>query len=297
MKLPSSPVIVYLIVYSFSFIVSIILHFLLFSYISSPLYRVYFIDFCVTCILYLIGNYIYSSNNIYDLHWPLLPLICLIYFHFTTELPTSFPWKSLPLLIAVPMWSLHLIIQSVSSLNSIKDEDWRYKLMRTQYGDKFLRFAFFALHLFPMVEVLLGSSSIYYIYSNINVQNNFSITDYLSVIMILGAILEYAADNELSIFRLQKQKSKEHRFSVLSSGLWKYSRHPNYLGEIIFWWGLFIFGYFNNAPLWCILSPLLVTLMMVLGSIPMSEERLYRKYPEYKFLQRRIPILVPTFRN
>ena len=65
--------------------------------------------------------------------------------------------------------------------------------------------------------------------------------------------------------------------------------------ELIFWWGLFLFGYLHQAPFWCALGPFLITLMMLFGSIPMSEERLYRKYPEYKFFQQKVSKLVPTF--
>jgi steroid 5-alpha reductase family enzyme len=117
----------------------------------------------------------------------------------------------------------------------------------------------------------------------------------LLFIMFFGVLLENIADRQLGEFRRLKQKSKQQRFAVLASGLWKYSRHPNYLGEIIFWWGLFFLGYTYNAPLWCVLGPLLITLMMIFGSIPMSEERMFRKYPEYKFVQQRVSILIPTF--
>ncbi|CAF3169355.1 unnamed protein product [Rotaria socialis] len=296
MKLPSSPVIVYLMIYSFSFLLSIILHFILLPSISSPLYRVYVIDFCITCILFFIGNYVFSSNNIYDLHWPLIPLICSIYFNFTLNSLEPFSFKRLSLIIFICIWSSHLVWQTLFSSDNIHHEDWRYQLMRRKYENNFYLFAFFFLHLLPMLEVLIGSSSIYYIYTNTHVYGNLTMMDILLLLIIFsGVLLENIADNQLSTFRLYKQKSKEQRFSVLSAGLWKYSRHPNYLGEIIFWWGLFFLGYYYNAPFWCALGPLLINLMMYFGSIPMTEERLFRKYPEYKFIQKRVSTLIPTF--
>ncbi|CAF0926075.1 unnamed protein product [Adineta steineri] len=296
MKLPSSPLIVYSFIYSILLLLSTILHFVLLSLISSPLLRIYIIDFIVTCLLFFIGNFIFLSNNIYDLHWPLIPLISSIYFHLSLNSIEFLSFKSLPLFLLIFLWSSHLIWQTISSSDNIKHEDWRYQMMRKQYGNNFLIFAFFALHLLPMFEVLLGSSSIYYIYTYNNIHKKLTIGDILLLLIILlGVLLENNADKQLAEFRCHRKKSREHKFSVLSTGLWKYTRHPNYLGEIIFWWGLFFLGYSHNAPSWCALGPLLITLMMYFGSIPMSEERLYRKYPEYKFVQRRVSILIPTF--
>ncbi|CAF0991689.1 unnamed protein product [Rotaria sp. Silwood1] len=277
MKLPSSTSVVYFTVYSILFLLSIILHFILLSFISSPLCRTYVIDFCITCILFFIGNHFFSWNNLQDLHWPLVPLICSFYFNFTLNSFEFLSMKCLPLILLIFLWSFHLIWQTLLSSNNIKNEDWRYEMMRQQYKDNFLVFAFFALYLLPMFEVLIGSSSIYYIYTNIHIYE------------------KNIADTQLTAFRRHKQTSKEHRFAVLSNGLWKYSRHPNYLGEIIFWWGLFFLGYTYNAPLWCGLGPLLITLMMIYGSIPMTEDRLFRKYPDYKFVQQRISMLIPTY--
>ncbi len=293
MKLPSSPLIVYSTIYSILFFIAIILYFLLFPLISSPLYRLYVIDFHITCILFLLGNYIFLSNNIYDLHWPLIPLISSIYFHLISNSIEILLLKRLPLILLICFWSFHLIWQTISSTKIIQHEDWRYQMMRKEYKNYFLVFAFFALHLLPMFEVLLGSSSIYYIYTN--TQNLTTVDSVFFVIIFAGVLLENLADKQLNDFRHYKQKSKEHRFAVLSYGVWKYSRHPNYLGEMIFWWGLFGLGYVYHAPLWCGLGPLLITLMMIFGSIPMSEERLFRKYPEYKFVQQRVSMLIPTF--
>ncbi len=296
MKLPSSPLIVYFTIYSLLFFQSIILHSYLLRFIYSPLCRVYIMDLYVTCILFLIGNYIYSSNNIYDLHWPLIPLICLIYFHLTVNTMKILSLKCLPLIILICLWSFHLIWQTISSSNNIRHEDWRYQLMRKQYKKHFLIFSFFALHLLPMFEVLFGSSSIYYIYQNTHLYENLTTIEILLLLIIFsGVLLENIADKQLTKFRHYKQKSKGQKYAVLLNGLWKYSRHPNYLGEIIFWWGLFFLGYIYNAPLWYGIGPLLITLMMIFGSIPMTEERLYRKYPEYKYVQRRVSMLIPTF--
>lgn len=285
MKL-SSPFWIYSIIYGICICFASLLHSLLSSWSSSTLNRLYLIDFLLTCLLYFIGNNLFRSNNIYDLHWPLLPLVSSIYFL------SNYSWKSVILIGIISIWSIHLMWQNISSMTDVYHEDWRYQMMRRDYGKCFPLFAFLALHLLPMFEVLLGSSSIYYI----SMDENFTINDWIAFfIMFTGVLIENLADKQLNEFRRKKSQSRQIRFAVLNDGLWKYSRHPNYLGEMMFWWGLFLLGYFSHAPIWYGLGPLLITLMMYFGSISMSEERLYRKYPDYKFVQQEIPKLIPTF--
>ena len=296
MKLPSSPVIVYAIIYSILFSFALLLHFTLLPFVASTLARVYLVDFGVTCCLFAVGNLLFASNNIYDLHWPCLPLTCTIYFHFATNPLAYLSAKQAVVLLLVLLWSFHLIWQTVASCDDIRQEDWRYQMFRKRYPrSAFLLFAFFALHVLPMLEVLIGTSSIYYVFVHSHRHENLTIADVLVLSFVaLGVLLENLADRQLREFRRRKQRSRDLRFAVLAHGLWKYSRHPNYLGEMMFWWGLFFAGLMHDAPLWCGLGPLLITLMMIFGSIPMSEERMFRKYPEYKFVQQKTPMLIPA---
>ena len=300
MKLSSSTTssfLVYGTTYLILLVVGILLHFVSLPWVPSVLSRVYMIDLVLTCLLFLLGNFLFLSNNIYDLHWPLLPLICAIYFPWATHSIDHLSVKHILLTALVFLWSFHLIWQTIASSEDITHEDWRYQQMRQEYKNHFLLFAFVALHILPMLEVLLGSSALYYVYMARSRDEQVTLLDaVLLAFILLGVILENVADRQLKEFRQRKKRSRDLRFSVLSTGLWKYSRHPNYLGEMIFWWGLFFFGYIHDAPVWCALGPLFITLMMIFGSIPMSEERMFRKYPEYKFVQTDIPMLVPTFR-
>ena len=297
MKLSSSSSsVVYGTTYSILLGFGLLLHFISSPFIPSVLPRVYTIDLVLTCLLFLLGNFLFLSNNTYDLHWPLLPLVSAIYFPLAMHSIDSLSVKHVLLSMLVFLWSFHLIWQTLSSTDLVTHEDWRYQKMREQFKQHFLLFAFFALHILPMIEVLLGSSAMYYVYANRSRDAQLTLADALLLALIcFGVLMENLADRQLREFRQRKQKSKDLKFSVLSTGLWQYSRHPNYLGEMIFWWGLFFFGYIHHAPIWCALGPLLITLMMIFGSIPMSEERMFRKYPEYKFVQQDIPMLFPIF--
>ncbi|MEZ4374006.1 MAG: DUF1295 domain-containing protein [Polyangiaceae bacterium] len=81
---------------------------------------------------------------------------------------------------------------------------------------------------------------------------------------------------------------------VLERGLWSWSRHPNYFGEMMFWWGLALFGLAGNAAAWWAVSgALAITLMFRLASIPMMEKRMVERRPGYEQVRARVSMLVP----
>ena len=115
------------------------------------------------------------------------------------------------------------------------------------------------------------------------------------VIALLGILLEGVADYQKYIFK-NKQSNKER---WISSGVWKYSRHPNYLGEIMMWVGVFVYAlpFINGNALVTILSPIFITLLLVLFSgIPTLERKYdvrYAKDTEYLEYKRRTGVLFP----
>ena len=121
----------------------------------------------------------------------------------------------------------------------------------------------------------------------------FGALDVVAVIATTGAItIETIADRQLKNFSRQPNRSGE----IMAGGLWAYSRHPNYLGEITFWWGLFIFGV-AAAPgyWWTIVGPVAVTILFITVSVPLMEKRSLEKRPGYAEIRKKIPVLLPRF--
>ena len=83
---------------------------------------------------------------------------------------------------------------------------------------------------------------------------------------------------------------------ILDTGLWAYSRHPNYFGEITFWWGLCIFAY-AAAPeaWWAYIGAAAITVMFWFISVPLIETRMLKKRPHYREHQKRISKIIPWF--
>ena len=114
-------------------------------------------------------------------------------------------------------------------------------------------------------------------------------------IWLVGLVIETAADQQKSAFR----SSPENRDRFIASGLWKYSRHPNYFGEMLVWWGLFVYAVpFLDGWSWLVVTgPVFITLLLLFVSgIPLLERSADEKHgddPAYREYKRRTSILVP----
>ena len=106
-------------------------------------------------------------------------------------------------------------------------------------------------------------------------------------ICFIGVLYEIISDQQLYNFK------KHSPNNIIDSVLWKYSRHPNYYGEILFWWGLFIYGVTFNNYTALIIWPISMTLMFLYISIPWIENKILLTRPEYKEYQGKVNILLP----
>jgi steroid 5-alpha reductase family enzyme len=108
-------------------------------------------------------------------------------------------------------------------------------------------------------------------------------------------VVEAVADAQKSAFRAKD----ENRGRFVTRGLWRYSRHPNYFGEILVWWGLFVYAVpvLHGAAYAVVIGPVFITLLLLFVSgIPLLERSADEKYgddPAYRDYKRRTSILVP----
>jgi steroid 5-alpha reductase family enzyme len=105
-----------------------------------------------------------------------------------------------------------------------------------------------------------------------------------------AVLLEAAADLQLRRFL----RGRRDPSAVLDAGVWARCRHPNYLGEVLFWWGLWLSGV-AAAPgwAWTAVGPLAITLLFVRVSVPWMDRRMAARHPAYLERLRTTPALVP----
>jgi steroid 5-alpha reductase family enzyme len=109
-------------------------------------------------------------------------------------------------------------------------------------------------------------------------------------VWVVGFIFESVADWQLAQFK-SDPANKGH---VMDRGLWAFSRHPNYFGEFLVWWGIFLITLSTPDSWWTIISPVIITAVLLkMTGIPLTEKALVEKRPEYKDYIQRTSAFVP----
>jgi len=111
-----------------------------------------------------------------------------------------------------------------------------------------------------------------------------------ATVFLLGLAVETLADWQLARFKARSQGGE----AVLNSGVWRYSRHPNYFGEAVVWWGFYLLAVSAGAPVWMILSPALITfLLLKVSGVPLLEQDLAERRPAYRDYVRNTSAFIP----
>ena len=226
-----------------------------------------------TILIYL-GSVLLKNSSLYDPFWSVAPVPIVLYLSIQSE--NSILLKML-VVFPILLWAARLTRNWVISWEGFDHEDFRYIDLKNTNKYKAEFNNFFGIHLFPTFIVNICLYPLVYIFIN-----DVDVNIYLyisSIITFLAVILEAVADEQMRKFRSDpKNKGKTMKYK-----LWRYSRHPNYLGEIGFWFGIYFMGISSGfAPLWLIVCPLAMLLLFVLVSCPMMDERSLKNRPNYR---------------
>ena len=244
----------------------------------NPLYEILIADIIATVVIYLFSYY-FKNSSIYDPYWSVIPPFILLYWIMISEYNL---FTSMLLLFSVLFWSIRLTFNWVRSWPGMHHEDWRYVDMRKASGKYFEISNFLGIHLFPTLIVFI--CCIPFKYAIVSPFNTFVALGFL--ICLIGVLYEIISDQQLYNFKLKNS-------GIIETGLWKYSRHPNYYGEILFWFGLFFYGCNYNNVFYLLINPLLMLLMFIYVSIPWIETKILRTRPNYSEYQNRVSVLFP----
>ncbi len=246
-------------------------------------------DLAATVVIFIFSAG-FNNSSMYDPYWSVAPLPIGIFWLLAGE-GSGFNERGVVVLLLVGAWGGRLTYNWYRQWKGLVHEDWRYNDFRNKTGRFYWPVSFLGIHLFPTVMVFLGCLSMYPVMSAGYADPWF--LDGAALIVTGGAIvIEAVADKQLNRF----VKSNPPKDAVMSSGLWAYSRHPNYFGEISFWWGLFIFSMAADGfHWWTIIGPLAITIMFLAVSIPMIEKRMLSHRPHYAEHQKSVSMLVPWF--
>lgn len=229
-------------------------------------------DVAATVVTFIF-SVIFKNASVYDPYWSVQPIVILVAFAFITEMTVV----RLLLLVAVCLWGIRLTANWAYTFYSFEYQDWRYTMLREKTGVFYPLINFAGIHMFPTVIVYLCILPAVYAFVNDATWNIGSVLFFC--LSLAAMIIQGTADVQMHRFR------KNRTGSFIRNGLWKYSRHPNYLGEILMWWGVALSVVSVLPDAWYLCAGALAnTLLFLCASIPMADKRQSSKpgFEEYK---------------
>jgi len=192
--------------------------------------------------------------------------------------------------IPVTIWGLRLSLH-ILLRNAGKGEDFRYKKWREANGKRWWWYSFFQTFVFQgilMWVIAIPISAIHY-YSR---SASLGWLDYIAILLwLVGFFFEAAGDAQL----VQFKKNPENKGKLLRTGVWKYSRHPNYFGDAAQWWAFYLFAASAGAY-WTIFSPILMTFLLVrVSGVALLEKTLINQKPGYLEYAEATSAFIPWF--
>ncbi|MBQ0064249.1 MAG: DUF1295 domain-containing protein [Firmicutes bacterium] len=278
MKRKQRGLVVNVVVYTIAFIIGIIA-----SLFSSDILLSSFIFTMVATLPVFIVSHILQDTSLYDPYWSVEPPVLL----FLNMIRFSC-WNinAILLFFVFFIWAARLTINWYVTYKGAGKEDWRYHDFRKKLpAPLFFLLNLFGFQYMPTIVVYLGMVPGLILMQEPRF-HPFTILGYL--IMLAGVLLEYLADTTVHTF-IKNLKGQRKTCDI---GIWKYSRHPNYLGELTFWFGLLV-AYFLVLPnAWYYgIGSIAIDLVFICASIPLMENHNKKRRPDYPDYQKRTSVL------
>lgn len=229
-------------------------------------------DIAATVVTFIF-SVIFRNASVYDPYWSVQPPVILISFAIGKELTVL----GVMLIAVVSYWAIRLTANWAYTFDNLNHQDWRYTMLKEKTGIFYPIINFVGIHMVPTL-VVYGCvlPAAYAVIKGIDTTLGSVIA--LSV-SLAAATMQGVADYEMHKFR------KNRTGSFIRVGLWKYSRHPNYLGEILMWYGVAFSVILADPDMWYLaIGAVANTLLFFTVSIPMADGRQSRKggFAEYK---------------
>ncbi len=251
----------------------------------------YYLILAIILFLFVNGWFIISlitkRNDVADIAWG-LGFVLLTWASFLIASKNG--TRGLLTVSLISIWGIRLAWH-IHSRNKGKGEDYRYLAWRNQWGKWFVLRSYFQVFILQglflyliIIPVLLINKSEY---------TPLNLLDLLGFLLwLLGFYFEAVGDAQLVRFK----KNPHHKGKLLQDGLWSLTRHPNYFGEVIQWWGIFIIALSVKGGWMGIIGPLTITFLIVkVSGIPMLEKNM-ESHPDFKNYKEKTNAFFPKIR-
>ena len=250
-----------------------------------PVYFAIFASNAIATVITWLSGVIFKSASVYDPYWSVQTPVIMIALIVMTGAYTP---GALIFLAFVLFWAIRLTANFIAGFHDMSYVDWRYKMLKEKTGVFFQAVNLFGICMFPTTVVYIASlPAIAYILGN----HEFSAFNLIGLaVMCLGTLLELFSDIQMKRFI----RTRKDRSEIIRTGLWKYSRHPNYLGEILFWYGVafvYIIPDFSRLPF--LAGAVLNHLMFIFISVPLAEKNMKKYKSNFEQYKQEVRMFIP----
>ena len=246
--------------------------------------KLFIADTVATIVVWIFGIFL-KTASIYDPYWsiqtPAIYITLLIYYG-------NYNVGNILFLVLILLWAIRLTANFIITFNDITYIDWRYSDIKNKTNKLYQIANLVGIHMMPTVLVFLASVPAFLYVIN---GYDFIVLNIIGYVLIIMAVFfELVSDINIHVYK----KNRKSRSEIINVGFWKYSRHPNYFGEITFWYGVLAIFIVNDFSYWYVIfGAILINLLFLCISIPLEEKKLitYKEgYDEYK---KRARMLIP----
>jgi steroid 5-alpha reductase family enzyme len=230
-----------------------------------------------------------KDSSIVDVFWGAGFVVTnWIYFALT---PDGFPTRKALVSVLVTIWGLRLSLY-ILWRNWGKGEDFRYRKWRTEAGAQWWWRSFFKVFLLQGVLMWIISAPL--LAAQISpTPDRLTLLDFVALpVWAIGFFFEAVGDWQLARFKADPA----NKGKVLRTGVWRYTRHPNYFGDATQWWAYYLIAAAASGGYWTIFSPLIMTaLLLRVSGVALLEKTLTKTKPEYQEYVETTSAFLPWF--
>jgi steroid 5-alpha reductase family enzyme len=255
---------------------------------GNSLSKLFVIDIFLTLFIFMF-SFRFGNASMYDPYWSVIPAFMIGYWWYNTmAIPNYLVWGVTTFLVFI--WAIRLTHNWARGWQGMQHQDWRYINLQETTGKWYIMVNFLGIHLFPTLLVWVACIPLAYIFTS---SETFTWQNWLGVLVsVLGLGIEFKSQYQLRAF-----KKAANAKSILTTGMWSQIRHPNYVGEILFWWGLYFMSVGLFTPWYIIAGALGVTLFFLFVLIPMKDKHLLQTIPAYAGYMLKVGGILPKFKK
>jgi steroid 5-alpha reductase family enzyme len=227
-----------------------------------------------------------KNNGVVDIAWGLGFILVSSAVFMTCGQGQARQWLALALVL---VWGGRLALH-IYRRNRGREEDFRYAAWRRQWGRYFVIRSFGQIFMLQGLLLLLVITPVLLIVGQ--AQPPLNLLDGIGILVWLtGFLFETSGDRQLAAFI----RDPANRGKLMTGGLWRYTRHPNYFGEAALWWGMAVLALSSPRGWLGLIGPMVITfLLLFVSGVPLLEKK-YRGRPDWEEYKKKTPVFFPWF--